>query len=1106
MPAVAAGSNSSSTSIVRPRRIVSTLEEERYFESEDEDEEGPLKQQLSQQLDSSTQVPSSSATLESVNVYEVIPEDYKKHHQDAEPQMHYLKQVDEEESLSTLITAALQDIRLHQARIKASLLNDTTWLQTYSFAYDDAYQERVARREARLAYLNKLQRDATLILRELEDDKKVLLTQGERVQVKLARWQRALELFVYSPRQMNLDLLGLLEKLLEGTSEEEELSQILSQASHMCQTLVETTHASMRDATEDAAEAEDAYQIRLEAHAMFARAAFSSCEEIQSQFRTNGRAALQIGHQLEFAEAKRGHCEAASILIRRWWMMENLAEQEENQGPLRVQEEVRGLIPVASCRMDPLFTLPSQSLEASKALKQLRAVIKSRGNAATAAATASEGYGADPNNKRRFDLTANLIHRTSLALEQRLLNAFSEIYSRGGIYDFSDNPRGGSIDWIQLRELAHALLLFDSGRNLHKRYVEMVISSRFPELFQPKKNIIDEEDGDAMEFDMDATRSELSSLFHRVSDVCTAEFELIAHVFGSAAKNTTGSNEEMTLTVARALLQRVISDQKNGLQARISELLESIDRRGDFEAGAKKLDTFVVIHEKAAGLFMLLKDSAEKMLTHDEQKNEEGPAETTVSAVTALKQFLASQETALSSGHRKSYLNLELRLLHNDCCTTLDNIGCVLDRPATRYIDLSRAEQGILDDYVAPVLAINKKYLLSPQCDLLSGPLKSSVLRQPLICATDSLARARLMFGAGKKGGQTTARVISSLYSQMCNFYGQAYLYPIIEALGERLSPQAPSSPPQLPFDENDQAPDMGVSTFFWVALEYIHTAAKSFDRELWAENRPGSARVWETLTETGDHVSLAQARKNRFHFFAELEARGEVTIGRALRTLSEHIRWILVAGGESMFATGGNRFFSTQGNGPYAIAPGSSLEAPNSPAVKSLTFCLRSQFVNIQAALTPQSLSAFWTALSMRLYDIFVPRLLQHYNVTTVGAVILSRDVEALRSVSMLAGSNHQHWDNLRELVTLYMTPPIALKGMLVGPEGDINSGKGLFKRVGRYQSLVFLSRRGDYRVKTAQGPRKSTWVVELLEELGVQDPTEGHMNIGLFAAERKQ
>ena len=883
------------------------------------------------------------------------------------------------------------------------------------------------------------------------------------------------------------------------------MSQVLSQASLMCQTLVDSTTVAMRDASEDAAEAEDAYQIRLEAHAMFARAALSRSEEIQSQFRTNGRAALQIGHQLEFAESKRGHCEAASILIRRWWMMENLAEQEDLTGQeLRVQEEVRGVIAVASCRMDPLFTLPAQSLEASKALKQLRAVVKSRGNAATAAATASGGYGTDPNNKRRFDLTSNLIHRTSLALEQRLLNSFSEIYSRGGIYDFSDKPRGGAIDWIQLRQLAQALLLFDSGRNLHKRYVEMVITSRFPELFKPKKPVIEDDDEDNMEFDMDATRSELSSLFHRVSDVCTAEFDLIAHVFGSAANATTGSNEEMTLTVARALLQRVISDQKNGLQARISELLESIDRRGDFEAGAKKLDTFVVIHEKAAGLFMLLKDSAEKMLTHDEKHvDENGHAE---SAVTALKQFLTSQETALSSGHRKSYLNLELRLLHNDCCSTLDNMGCVLDRPTTRQFDLSRAEQGILDDYVAPVLAINKKFLLSPQCDLLSGPLKSSVLRQPLIYATDSLARARLMFGTGKKGGQTTARVISSIFQQMCNFYGRAFLYPIIEALGERLSLNAPNSPPQFPFDENEQAPDMGVSTFFWVALEYIHTAAKSFDRELWAENRPGSGRVWETLTDTGDHSCLAQARKNRLHFFAELEARGEVTIGRALRTLSEHIRWILVAGGESMFATGGNRFFSSQGNGPYAVPPGSSLEAPNSPAVKSLTFCLRSQFVNIQAALTPQSLSAFWTALSMRLYDIFVPRLLQHYNVTTVGAVILSRDVEALRSVSMLAGSNHQHWDNLRELVTLYMTPPIALRSMLVGPEGDVNSGKGLFKRVGRYQSLVFLSRRADYRVKTAQGPRKSTWVVELLEELGVQDPTEGPMNIGLFAAEGKQ
>lgn len=138
-----------------------------------------------------------------------------------------------------------------------------------------------------------------------------------------------------------------------------------------------------------------------------------------------------------------------------------------------------------------------------------------------------------------------------------------------------------------------------------------------------------------------------------------------------------------------------------------------------------------------------------------------------------------------------------------------------------------------------------------------------------------------------------------------------------------------------------------------------------------------------------------------------------------------------------------------------------------------------------------------------MRLYDILVTRLLQNYYVSTVGAVILARDVEALRSVSMLAGTNHAHWDLLRELLTLYMTPPDALKIMLVGPEGDANSGKGLFARAGREQSLVFMSRRVDYRYKSAQGQRKSGWVLHLLGELGVRDPSEGNINIGLFAAE---
>jgi hypothetical protein len=138
-----------------------------------------------------------------------------------------------------------------------------------------------------------------------------------------------------------------------------------------------------------------------------------------------------------------------------------------------------------------------------------------------------------------------------------------------------------------------------------------------------------------------------------------------------------------------------------------------------------------------------------------------------------------------------------------------------------------------------------------------------------------------------------------------------------------------------------------------------------------------------------------------------------------------------------------------------------------------------------------------------MRLYDILVARLLQHYTITTVGAVILSRDVEALRSVALLAGTDHEHWDILKELLTLYMTPPDALRLMLTGPEGD--ASKGLFAKAGRDHSLVFLSRRHDYRYKTAAGMKKSGWVTEMLSDLNMSDPTDGYVNLALFAAGRR-
>ena len=703
------------------------------------------------------------------------------------------------------------------------------------------------------------------------------------------------------------------------------MSDILGQASSMCSTLVDVTRQIVKDASEQIEEVEDSYQIRLEGHELFARNALARTEEIQNQFRINGRAALQIGNQLELAERKRQRCESASILIRRWWLMESLAEQEALSGEeLKVQEEVRGVIPLTSCRMDPLFTRPDNSLEAAKALKQLRSVVRSRGNAASANLASGQWEKENATTSRRFDLTANLIQRTSEALEQRLLNNFSELYSKGGTYEFLGKPRPGTIAWQELRDLARALLLFDSGRNLHKRYVEMVVTTRFPELFDPaqiKRSGEEQEEEEEEEFDMDATRSKLSSLFHRVSEVCMQEFQLIAYVFGNDSSYVEDMVEDMPLTVARALCTRVIGDPKHGLQARINDLLDSIDRRGDFDTGAKKLDTFVVIHEKAAGLFGLLKDAAKKLLRRETRSSDDPNAAAAAaaanSAVESLLAFLNSQEIALNNSHRSGYLNLELRLLHHECCNSLVQVGCSLMRPAPIHIDHSLLEKGILEEYRAPLLPLDKDDLKQGGFnDILSGPLKQSVLRQPLIHATDSLARARLMFGIGKSGGETAARVITSIYNQMCTFYGQAFLYPVVDALTEMLRSKPPSQAPQLPFDEEQQAHDLGVDPAFWVGLERIHSAAKAFDREMWAENRPGSNRVWDILSSSGEGTgvsnSMSVARECRIDFFTELERKGEHAILRALDTLSAHIQWILVTGGEATTASGGTRILQS--------------------------------------------------------------------------------------------------------------------------------------------------------------------------------------------------
>lgn len=1126
--------------------------------------------------------------------------------------------------LRDLLRAADKDVSIHMARVKAVLAQDPSILKSFSFETDKELQQRSQRLTSLQEQRKGLATEALKILQNLNEnmdqqDDATTETTGnvtetmsspskKSLQTRLSAWRKALQLYIFTPpdhhittaetgdpsksttsfqrsSQSDLTLLQLLQNLCVLCKPEEEegdemtLLSVLEQAKQVCSTHMNKCQSHLQDAMEQTIEIQQKYHVHLIAHSISAQRTLHQTSNVQKQFLHFGKEALKIGRALETAESRRRQCDYAQKLIRRFWFMENLAEQEELSGEyIQVGDEVRNVIAPASCKMDELFTRKEFSLEASKTLNGLRMIIKCRSTVSASGTSenatdttpkstitpSSKRAGnpptIDPQAQRRFDLTSNLIERTSTALEQRLLNDFSQIYTSSGTYDFSSvqaAKRHGRLDWVELRNISESLMFFDHGKALQELYINLVVSTKIPELFHKDDfEIEDEDESDddvnqndettstleekEADFDIDATRTKLSTLFHRVCEVCTEEFQLIAHVFsptlphhlivdlpsssGRGLGQSSSFTEAYPMNVARLLLQRIINNPQNGMQAQINDLLESIDRRGDFDAGSKKLDVFVVLHEKAAALFELLKEAAQKMWgtsafspaagTLKDQSGNDALASFTSNsqAVNSLIQFLTSQEIALSSSHRRGYLNLELRLLHHQCCANLDRAGAKLIKQARgREGNRMNSTPGAIPEFRAPIMTLDKAYIKNIGFKgLLSGVLKQSTLRQPLIHAIDSLARARLMYGVGSGGGEdvdSTARVILTMFTQMINFIGYSYLFPIIESLGSMLQSVPPSSPPLLPFDENAEPHNLGVDGDFWISIERIYSFCKSFDRELWAENRAGSNRTWSILVSTRSQTSLTLAKDRRMNFFQNLEERGESVILRALDAISSHIQWILVAGGESASTSGSTtrilQNFTNQGGGPYAVPNGSLLDSTNSPSVKAITFCLRSQFVHIQSALTPQSLSAFWTALSMRLHDILVARLLQHYTVSTVGAVVLSRDVEALRSVAMLAGTMHSHWDNLRELLTLYMTPPDALKTMLVGPDGDVNSGKGMFGRVGKDQSIVFTSRRVDYRYNTKHGYKKSPWVIELLEDLGVNDPTDGRLNLSIYAAE---
>ena len=70
---------------------------------------------------------------------------------------------------------------------------------------------------------------------------------------------------------------------------------------------------------------------------------FSSSLRI-NRFRADGTAAVKIGQLLETAESKRRQCDSTSTLIRRWWMVESLAEKDLKD-PIDVEAEASSFIP-----------------------------------------------------------------------------------------------------------------------------------------------------------------------------------------------------------------------------------------------------------------------------------------------------------------------------------------------------------------------------------------------------------------------------------------------------------------------------------------------------------------------------------------------------------------------------------------------------------------------------------------------------------------------------------------------------------------------------------------------------------------------------------------
>ena len=102
-------------------------------------------------------------------------------------------------NLRVLLAAAEEDIRLHRARQQAGKNRDSRLLKNYKIETDQNWLTRQQRLNERDLLLGKLSSERTMILKELLGGNTAGLTAKEATAIQLARWQRALELYVYDP-------------------------------------------------------------------------------------------------------------------------------------------------------------------------------------------------------------------------------------------------------------------------------------------------------------------------------------------------------------------------------------------------------------------------------------------------------------------------------------------------------------------------------------------------------------------------------------------------------------------------------------------------------------------------------------------------------------------------------------------------------------------------------------------------------------------------------------------------------------------------------------------------------------------------------------------